>query len=302
MLRNRIKEIIEKNFKPGDISFQEFIELSKEHEQWLIDCQSINNQYKKKLKLEIDYLNFLVTKNNQFSLSLIHYFDSSKKAQRDFSPDSYSYKVIGDFSKIYIVISNNYILLRQLFLSGFDYQARVLFRNTIELTELCIAILGDEKYYHFFKQKNSGGDFDKGFKTVKFDTTQKTTSRIIKQIKDLPNNNFPKDIWISYLDMRKNYYEESSRYVHPNFWNLMLSSYVSKLDSTNYMSMNLGGIVSKRTKVNIKEVCVFDAMSYMIILILIIENHKLFFNKLDFEKEFVTILSKLNWDLLKYII
>ena len=37
------------------------------------------------------------------------------------------------------------------FLNGKDYQGKVLFRNTIELTELCISILGDEEFYYFFK-------------------------------------------------------------------------------------------------------------------------------------------------------
>ena len=44
----------------------------------------------------------------------------------------------------------------------------------------------------------------------------------------------------------------------------------------------------------------YDSISYMILVILIINNHKLNFNKLEIKKDYLAVLTVINWELLKY--
>lgn len=145
------------------------------------------------------------------------------------------------------------------------------------------------------------------FPTLKFNTIKKSTKKIIEVIKQIPNNNFPKEIWDEYLHIRQKFYEDTSRHIHSNFLNLMLGSYVQTIetditDIKEMMIYNLGGIINAETKQNFKNMILYDAISYMIILILIIENHKLFFGKLNKDISHLTVLSKFNWDLLSQIL
>ncbi|MGG7440194.1 hypothetical protein ACQ7CU_19180 [Chryseobacterium arthrosphaerae] len=86
---------------------------------------------------------------------------------------------------IFTVITNNYITLKDLFIHGKDYQAKIIFRNTIELTELCISILGNEEFYTFFQKENNVEDPTKNFQTLKYDGIKKKLQIIfLKKLKN----------------------------------------------------------------------------------------------------------------------
>ncbi|MBB4806994.1 hypothetical protein HNP38_002290 [Chryseobacterium defluvii] len=85
----------------------------------------------------------------------------------------------------------------------------------------------------------------------------------------------------------------------------MLNSFVpltndSELNIEDMLVHNLNGIINAKTKQNIDDVILYDSISFMILLILIIETHKLHFLKLDYKNYYLTILSAYNWELLKY--
>lgn len=307
-LQKIIKEIFD-NEKDSFIFSYSFEEFKKDFENQKKESKKyifLNQYFRNKLKPEKEYLDFLVTKNSQLVSSLHHYFDNSEKAKIDYDKKTYTYKVLNDFWKIFIVISNNYKTLKYLYLNGMDYQAKIIFRNTIELTELCISILGNEEFYSFFKKQNNTDNPELIFQTIKFGTTKKTTNKVISHIKEFPNNNVPKELWNHYIQIRQEYYEDSSRHVHSNYLNIMLGSYVpvmkTKFLENDMMLMNLGGHINDKTKSNIKDIIIYDSISYLILLILIIDKHKLYFAKIDTKKEFLIMLSKFNWDLLSSIL
>jgi hypothetical protein len=98
---------------------------------------------------------------------------------------------------------------------------------------------------------------------------------------------------------------DTSQHIHSNFLNLMFGSYVQVIESDvpeleEFRINNLGGLINTQTKQNFKNVIMYDSISYMIILILIIEKHKLFLKKLDKDVDHLVVLSKFNWDLLKH--
>jgi hypothetical protein len=304
VIKQKLKKDLENS--PLEYCHDDFINCNKEIRKHFNDFKFINKYYKKHFSLEKEYFELLILKNSQLILSLNFYFNNSKKARKDYDKKSFSYKCLDDFWKVFTVINNNYIALKDLLLNGKDYQAKVIFRNTIELTELSICFLGDEEFYSFFKTQNKSRGGELAFQTVKFQTIKKTTLKIISQIKLMPNNNIPHELWTEYLELRQDFYEDTSQHIHSNFLNLMLGSHVQMIETDHQkkdrMIMNLGGIVNKETGKNIKNVITYDAISYMIILILLISKHKLFFAKLDKNVSHLTILSKLNWDLLPEII
>jgi hypothetical protein len=306
-LSTTIKKIIDEKNKPFDYSYQKFIEDNKSQKEHFERYQHFNSLYLKELKLESDYLKFIIEKNSQLVLTLEDYFNYSKKAKKDYKNKSYSYRVLNDFWKIFIVITNNYISLADLFLKGFDFQAQVIFRNTIELTEICIGILGNEEFYNFFKTQNHIDTPDAPFRTMKYVTLRKINQRIIDQIKSLKNNNLPQEVWDEYLQARQHLYEKTSRHVHANFLNLMFGSHVPIRIETpkckgDFMLMNLGGLINDESKNNIKKLAYYDSVSYMILMILLIEMHELNFGKMRKNVEYLTILSTLNRDLVHRVI
>jgi hypothetical protein len=206
---------------------------------------------------------------------------------------------------IFTVITNNYVALKDLFLNGKDYQAKVLFRNTIELTELCISILGNEDFYNFFKKQNNVDEPSKNFQTLKYDGIKRTSNNIIKEIKKLPSNNIDDELWNEYTKMRDEYYDDTSKHIHSNFFNLISNSHVSLIDDyelglSDEVIHNFNGLINENTKKNIDDLILYDSISFMILIILIIENHKLSFGKLDYKNDYLTIFSAYNWELLKY--
>lgn len=129
---------------PFEYSFEDFKKQNLLLQKHFKYYKQVNNFYRKSFTLEKEYFKFIILKNSQFVLSLRHYFEKTNKAIKDYPENSFHYKCLNDFWKIFTVITNNYIAINDLLLNGKDYQAKIIFRNTIELSELCICILGDE--------------------------------------------------------------------------------------------------------------------------------------------------------------
>lgn len=299
-----IKEIKANRFS-FDYSYKEFVNDKNEYDEVTEYIKLLNRYFKKGFKFDREYFDFIIRKNSQIVNSFQQYFEKSEKAKIDYSIDSYSYKVLNHFWMVFTVITNNYITLKDLLTDGKDYQAKVIFRNTIELTELCICILGNEEFYNFFIKQNNVADPVRNFQTLKYDRIRRNSNKIIDQIKNLPNNNIEKKLWDGYQKMRDEYYDSTSKYTHGNFFNLIFNSHVPlindpQLGISDLMIHNLNGIININTKENIEEVILYDSISFMILLILIIENHKLFFLKIDHKRHYLTILSAYNLELLKY--
>lgn len=305
IIKEKIQREINSGRYPFHYSYEQFQNDTDNYNELIDSVKLLNNELRKDLDFEAEYFNFIINKNTQLILSLREYFQVSGKAEKDYSTNEYSYNVINHFWMIFTVISNNYISLKELFLNGKDYQGKVLFRNTIELTELCISILGDEEFYYFFKKENNVNHPTKNYQTLKYDKIKRASNKIIEEIKKLPNNNIDKELWDEYLKMRDEYYDDTSKHSHSNFFNLMLNSHIAlkdngDLDLSESLVHNLTGIINSKTKKNIEQVILYDSISYMILMILLVENHKLHFSKLDYKTNYLTILSANNWELLKF--
>ncbi|QOZ86122.1 hypothetical protein [Riemerella anatipestifer] len=305
IIKEKLEIDIDEGRFPFKYSYEQYLKDNSEFNNLMETTKLLNEEFKKDLEFDIEYFDFIINKNTQLVLSLSEYFDKTEKAKNDYSIESYSYNSLNHFWMVFTVITNNYIALKELFTNGKDYQGKVLFRNTIELTELCIGILGDEEFYNFFKKENNVNHPTKNYQTLKFDVIKKVSNKIITQIKNLPNNNMNNELWDEYLKMRNEYYDDTSKHTHSNFFNLMLNSHVplknnEQLGLSDLIIHNLNGIISVKTDENIDQVFLYDSISYMILVILIVDKHKLNFNKLDVKKDYLAILTGNNWELLRY--
>lgn len=305
IIKRKLEKEIDSNRFSFNYSYEKFLEDMNVTIENSKTIESLNKYFQRNLKFEKEYLDFVIRKNSQLVKSLRHYFVSSKKAKKDYKQDSYSFNVLNHFWMIFTVITNNYITLKNLLIQGKDYQAKVIFRNTIELTELCISILGNEEYYNFFRKQNNIDHPVNNFQTLKYDGVKRTSNKIIKEIKELPNNNIDEELWSEYKKMRDEYYDDTSKHIHSNFFNLITNSHVSLINDNelgvdNMVIHNLNGVINDKTKKNIDDLILYDSISFMILLMLIIENHKLPFQKLDYKNDYLVILSAYNWELLKY--
>ncbi|MDY3318887.1 hypothetical protein PG637_05665 [Riemerella anatipestifer] len=305
IIKEKLEIDIDEGRFPFKYSYEQYLKDNSEFNNLMETTKLLNEEFKKDLEFDIEYFDFIINKNTQLVLSLSEYFNKTEKAKNDYSIESYSYNSLNHFWMVFTVITNNYIALKELFTNGKDYQGKVLFRNTIELTELCIGILGDEEFYNFFKKENNVNHPTKNYQTLKFDVIKKVSNKIITQIKNLPNNNMNNELWDEYLKMRNEYYDDTSKHTHSNFFNLMLNSHVplknnEQLGLSDSIIHNLNGIISVKTDENIDQVFLYDSISYMILIILIIDKHELNFNKLDVKKDYLAILTGNNWELLRY--
>ncbi len=183
IIKHKLKEEIEAKRFSFDYSYDEFLSDKKEYDELSNHINLLNKYFEKELKFEKEYFDFIIRKNSQLISSFKHYFDKSK-AKKDYAEESYSYKVLNHFWMIFTIITNNYITLKDLFIQGKDYQAKIIFRNTIELTELCISILGNEEFYNFFQKQNNVEDPTKNFQTLKFEGIKKLQIRFLKKSKN----------------------------------------------------------------------------------------------------------------------
>lgn len=305
IIKEKLESDIENGRFPFKYSYKQFSNDNSEFNYLIEAAKLLNEEFKKDMGFEIEYFDFIINKNTQLILSFSEYFNKSEKAQKDYSIDSYSYNSLNHFWMIFTVITNNYIALKDLFTNGKDYQGKVLFRNTIELTELCICILGNEEFYNFFKKENNVNHPTENYHTIKFDRIKKTSNKIIDNVKKLPNNNIDQELWNEYLKMRDHYYDDTSKHIHSNFFNLMTNSHIplkdnENLDLADSLIHNLNGLIGLKTEKNINEVILYDSISYMILMILVIEKHKLNFNKLEIKSHYLTVLTANNWELLKF--
>lgn len=296
-LRQQIlKEVKEFNY---DYSVEQFKKDHAQQKHIRGERAYVNRVLSRELKLEFDFLQLIIDKNEQLSNSLNNYIMNFKKPVPKIK--KHNSMQLKDFVMIHIILSNNYKTMKEAFYKGLTYQALIIFRNTIELTELAIGILSNHELHEFYRKtiKTKHGE---DYSSIKFNTIKKRTSEILRWIKTLPNITIDPKLWDGYLETRNNLYENSSRFSHSNFGNIYTNAYVTPL-ITKYMNFedglmsNIGGIINQKTKAVISEITIYESMSYMIFLILLIEKYQLPFKYFKESANFAMALSKISWDL-----
>lgn len=298
-LRQHILKEIQAEF-PQSYSTEQFKNDQAQQKHTRKEKAFFNGVLRKELKLEFDYLQLIIDKNEQLSYSLNRYVMSKdKRSSKNKKHNSLQLK---DFVLIHIVISNNYIAMKDAFWKGLTYQGLVIFRNTIELTELAIGILGDEDLHQFYRKTITTKEGE-DFQSLKVGTIRKKTGKILSWIKSLPNNNIDPELWDGYLITRNNLYDSSSRFSHSNLASIYSNAYVTPLankhmDVKELLMSNIGGTINQKTKTTISEAIIYESISYMIFIIILVEEYRLPFKYFNESAMFTTALSKISWDLI----
>ena len=303
-LRQRILKEIKTEFAQS-YSIEQFKNDQAQQKHIRKEKAFFNSVLCKELKLEFDYLQLIIDKNEQLSSSLNSYVMSKDKPS--LKNKKHNSLQLKDFVLTHIVIINNYIAMKDAFFKGLTYQGLVIFRNTIELTELAIGILGNQELHDFYR-KTINAKEGEDYQSVKFGAIKKKTGKILSWIKSLPNNNIDPELWDGYLITRSNLYESSSRFSHSNFASIYSNAYVTPLanrhmDVKELVMSNIGGIINQKTKTAISEAIIYESISYMIFVILLVEKYKLPFKYFNESAMFTTVLTKISWDLIgQYIV
>jgi len=300
-IKKRIKEKINDEFYPDGYSFEMFETDIEGQKKQFKDQTFLIGAFRRELKLEKDFLELIVNKNDQLVTALDGYLLSEKKHNR--LSNLHTYMQLKDFTLIQITIANNYRAVKDLLLKGLTYQALVLFRNIIEITELAIGILGDGDLHKYYRQ-DSTGDYPES-KSIKFNTIKTKTNKILHWIKSLPNQNLSTEIWDVYLSVRDDLYENSSKHVHSNFTKIIINAYVKPMAVKKFeidedlVIINLGGMITDQTKMTIRDVLIYESLSSRILAILLIEKYKMPFKYFGDASKYTTALFKISSDLLK---
>lgn len=249
----------------------------------------------------LEFYQLIFLRNQKFLLTISEYFDNFEEKKHPINKGTFTYNVLYDLKFIFNHLINNSIAIKRLITNGLNSQATMIFRSSIELFELAIAIVGDENFYKQYKSKidrvNSTA-FNE-FKTPKFETIKIVVNKIIKnEIIRVNKINYPKEIWREFEKFRNNSYSEYSKLSHWNYQYLVTGFFSSSLDSEDEgLDITTGGKIDKRTVSLLSQIIFYHIIAFQILIILIVMKHKMPFKNFGKSGEELGILLKLSHDL-----
>jgi hypothetical protein len=113
-------------------------------------------------------------------------------------------------------IANNFIIIKQLFVTGYHFQMEVIQRTQIEQLNNLLTMIYDDEFFKFFTKTwvRNSEDF------LPLTPKEKHLAKAIKKI-EFKNPNFS-DIFTELYDSIQETYEEFSKSVHGNFMHILL--------------------------------------------------------------------------------
>lgn len=164
------------------------------------------------------------------------------------------------FTHLLFTLTNNLIALKYLFENGLDTQAKSVFRNSIELSDLALLVLYDNVYFlnHTAPQQKSGGN---RFISPKNYTLAKKAGEVITELytrtesgsgskKDSSINTL-KRVWDT---IRNGQYEVLSENYHGNYVYNILNAYKLSDENGNFVP-SIGGHKWRNLDRTLSDIC-----------------------------------------------
>ena len=213
----------------------------------------------------------------------------------------------GYFTQILFTLTNNLIALKYLFENGLDTQAKSVFRNSIELSDLALIVLHDNDYFltHSSPQRKNWWN---PFVSPKNNTLANKAKEIIAELYNRTDSNQGnkkddsvnslKKIWDT---IRNGQYEVLSENSHGNYVHNILNAYKLSDDHGNYVP-SIGGQKWRNLDRTLSDICIHQIASrrHITWTLKLKHNIDLFDNKV-LEHRFIFFLDTVLGELLDKI-
>jgi len=173
-----------------------------------------------------------VTELKVFDKIIIQYLCLHLSIDHTNQSDSFQNRAF--YTKHYLsTITNNFYVLRQLFLSGYHIQFQILLRSQFEFINTLICFVGDDDFFRCYVMAKKNGDIPI---TPKHSNTEKCLKRLLKEYDQKAFD----DIWDIYSQLLKTMHSALSEIVHGNVARIMIQGF-QKNDEENLYHSGIGG-------------------------------------------------------------
>jgi len=143
------------------------------------------------------------------------------------------------FSTQYLrTISNNFLVIKELFISGLHIQMQLIFRNQLEFVDNLIAFTGDDEFFDRFCTEESVKNFV--FISPKPIHSEKSLKKLMKE----HNSDGFEDVWKLFKNIKDFMYKELSQTTHGHVVKVALQTFGEDINDKNILSPNSAGVMN----------------------------------------------------------
>lgn len=142
-------------------------------------------------------------------------------------------------SKQYLrTISNNFLVIKELFISGLHIQMQLILRTQLEFVDNLIAFTGDDEFYNRFCTEESVKNFV--LITPKPVHSEKSLKKLMKE----HNSEGFDEVWKLFKGIKDSMYKELSQTTHGHVIKVALQTFGEDLNNEDILTSNTAGVMN----------------------------------------------------------
>lgn len=229
--------------------------------------------FKRNFTREDIFLELIILEHQSLFVTLIERFNFNNNEFDGILKDSYTFKSVSFLCYLLNLMINNLIAIQKLFHLGLNHQINVLLRNYIELSEISIAILVNETFFITYKSEpENKKEINNKWQLTKPSMVHKIIENEYRSIEGLHK------WWIEISKIRNSLYSKTSGYVHGEYFNVIIEAFPKELNEDN-VRLAAMGMISDNLKSTLSETLIFSKIFINNIIIFLVKNHNLHFNR-----------------------
>lgn len=273
-------------------------EVSSLRKSILERSNDLQKEFRSRFETESLLLELFLLENLYLFLILDSHFgvDPVNPSSDKINIDSNSFQVLRTVAILLHQLSNNQTAFYKLISGGFNFQANLIFRNTIETGSIITACLIDHNFHDNYKNLwLIESEEERNKQWYKFLRPKHIDTVIAKGYEKTKRST---DDWNTILEIRKSLYSDSSDFVHTDFLTSVNSSYSEKQDNEG-VELNLLGRIDTNTKSTLDRTLMYLRLLVYDVKLFMITEHGLTFDKFGESGLSVVFASKINDELFK---
>lgn len=262
---------------------------------------SINNrnhfEFARNFKSYELFFDLIIIEFQSLFTILFFHFNNDENKFEGFEKESFTFKSVRLLCYLLNTLINNSISMKILIKDGFNFQVNLIFRNSIEIMDVCFASITNEVFYeNYVLQPDSEHDIKKKWINVRPSNIDKIIKDEFNKISEL------QEYWNILRETKESLYRKTSSFVHGNSVRIFQNTFSEKINDDDNLTVNQFGLISKDLKESFFELIIYSKLFLDSIIILLVNNHKLAFNRFGEEGKYHIYLSCVNKYYLKDLI
>lgn len=259
------------------------------------DKRKLNKRiFESNFKKDEILLELIIIEHQSLFVTLLERFNFSRKEFDGIDSDSYTFKSVSFSCHLLNLLINNLVAIQQILYQGLNHQVNLILRNYIELAELSVAVIADEIFFnHYLSTPTERKDVIIKRQKIKPSAIHKLVGMEYSKIDGFSG-------WWMLMDQARNsLYAKTSGSVHGDYNSVINESYSNELNVDNVTFTSLG-LISENVQTTLKEVIVYSKVYINSLIIFLVSNHGLHFNRFGQVGKNHVYLNSVNSYMLEY--